>query len=363
MTTYSSEQLARIYLHEIVHLHGMPVSIISDQGTQFTLQFWRTVQRKLGTKVELSTAFHPYMDRQFEHTIQILEDMLRDCVIDFGGSWDQFLMLAEFTYNNRYQSMDERVLLRVSPMKGLMRFGKKAKLSPRYIGTFEILGRVGEVAYRLPLPPSLSRVHSVFHDSMLRKYYGDPSLVLDFRSVQLDNDLTYVEESVAILDKQVWKLRLKNIPSVRGHWRDSVLVVAVFKSSLECLRGFKPIVTIKPEIEPIVSTKEHKRFERWWKTYKASRPAGATQLTWTRRDELCNEFEHLRHGGMIVSEYAINVMELFHHASPLVSAERDMKVEEIEYGQNGEFKLMLECLLEGGNKEQNALVEHLENSL
>ncbi|XP_070019637.1 uncharacterized protein [Nicotiana sylvestris] len=97
--------------------------------------------------------------------------------------------------------VDERVLLHVSPMKGVMSFVKKGKFSPRYVGPFEVLERVGEVAYRLVLPPSLLGIHLVFHVSMLRKYYKDPSHVLDFRSVQNDNGLTYVEELVAFLDR------------------------------------------------------------------------------------------------------------------------------------------------------------------
>ncbi|XP_070045605.1 uncharacterized protein [Nicotiana tomentosiformis] len=100
-------------------------------------------------------------------------------------------------------------------MKGVMRLGKKGKFSPRYIGPFEILEKVGKVAYNLALPPSLSAVHSVFHFSMLQKYYGDLSHVLDFSTVQLDEDLTYVEELVVILDRQVQKLRSKNIASVK----------------------------------------------------------------------------------------------------------------------------------------------------
>ncbi|XP_070042605.1 uncharacterized protein [Nicotiana tomentosiformis] len=95
----------------------------------------------------------------------------------------------------------DQVLLRVSPMKGVMRFGKKGKLSPRYFRTFEILERIGEVAYKLFLPLSLSAVHPVFHVSMLQKYYGDLSHVLDFSTVQLDKDLTYIEVPVAILDR------------------------------------------------------------------------------------------------------------------------------------------------------------------
>ncbi|XP_070005398.1 uncharacterized protein [Nicotiana sylvestris] len=103
-TTYSSERLAGIFIREIVRLHGVLVSIISDRGTQFISQFWRAVQRELGTRVELSTAFHPQTDGQSEHTIQILEDMLHACVIDFRGSWDEFLPLSKLAYNNSYQS-------------------------------------------------------------------------------------------------------------------------------------------------------------------------------------------------------------------------------------------------------------------
>ncbi|XP_070024907.1 uncharacterized protein [Nicotiana sylvestris] len=100
-------------------------------------------------------------------------------------------------------TVGESVFLWISPMKGVMRFGKKSKLSPRYIRPFEILERVGEVAYRLALPPSLLAVHLVFHVSMLQKYHIDLSYVLDFSSVQLDKDMIYEEESVAILARQV----------------------------------------------------------------------------------------------------------------------------------------------------------------
>ncbi|XP_070010941.1 uncharacterized protein [Nicotiana sylvestris] len=109
----------------------------------------------------------------------------------------------------------EKVLLKVSPMKGVMRFVKKGKLILRYIGPFEVLERIGEVAYRLALPASLSSVHILFHVSMLRKYVGDTSHVLDCNMIRLDGDLTYDVEPVAILDRQVQKLRSKNIASVK----------------------------------------------------------------------------------------------------------------------------------------------------
>jgi len=180
----------------------------------------------MGTKVQLSIAFHPQTDGQSDKTIQILEDMLRACVMDFGVSWSKFLPLVEFAYNNSYQASiemapyealygwkcrspvcwfevgekrlmgleliqitsekievirnklktaqsrqksyaDKRrrdleflvgdcVFLKVSPTKGVFRFGKKGKLSPRFIGPYEILERVEAVAYRLVLPPNLS---------------------------------------------------------------------------------------------------------------------------------------------------------------------------------------------------------------
>jgi len=111
--------------------------------------------------------------------------------------------------------MGEKVLLKVSSMKGIMRFGKRGKLSPRFIGPFEVLRRVGEVAYELALPPNLLGVHPIFHVSMLRKYHADQSHVLYFRTVQLDNSLGYEEEPVAIVDKQVRQLRSKRISAVK----------------------------------------------------------------------------------------------------------------------------------------------------
>ncbi|XP_070025282.1 uncharacterized protein [Nicotiana sylvestris] len=113
----------------------------------------------------------------------------------------------------------EKVLLKVSPMKGVMRFWKKCKLSARFIGPFEVLRRIGEVAYELALSPSLSSEHPVFHVSMLRKYIGDPSHVLNIRTVQLDGYLTYDMEPMAILESQVRKLRSKDIASVKVKWR------------------------------------------------------------------------------------------------------------------------------------------------
>jgi len=126
--TYSAEDYARLYIQEIVRLHGVPLSIISDRGAQFTTHFWRSFQKGLGTQVNLSTAFHPQTDGQAERTIQTVEDMLRASVLDFKGSWDQHLPLIEFAYNNNFQAS-----IQMAPYEAL--YGRKCR-SP--IGWFEL---------------------------------------------------------------------------------------------------------------------------------------------------------------------------------------------------------------------------------
>ena len=98
------DKLAKIYVNEIVARHGVPISIVSDRDGRFTSNFWKSFQEELGTKLHMSTAFHPQTDGQSERTIQTLEDMLRACMIDFGGNWDDHLPLVEFAYNNSYHA-------------------------------------------------------------------------------------------------------------------------------------------------------------------------------------------------------------------------------------------------------------------
>ncbi|GJT13402.1 putative reverse transcriptase domain-containing protein [Tanacetum coccineum] len=256
---YKTEKLARIYINEIVARHGMPVSIISDRDGRFASHFWQALQEALGTKLHMSTAYHPETDGQSECIIQTLEDMLRACVMDFGGSWDTHLPLVEFSYNNSYHmsvkcapfealygrkcrspviwtevgesqligpelvqettekifqiqerlktarsrqksyadkrrkplefKVGDRVLLKVSPWKGVVRFGKKGKLAPRYVGPFEIVECVGPVAYRLKLPQELSCVHDTFHVSNLKKCLAEPDVQVPLDEIEIDENL------------------------------------------------------------------------------------------------------------------------------------------------------------------------------
>ncbi|GKD20110.1 putative reverse transcriptase domain-containing protein [Tanacetum coccineum] len=98
------EELRKLYMKEIVTRHGVPVSIISDRDGRFTSLFWKALNKALGTRLDMSTAYHPETDGQSERTIQTLEDMLRACVLDFGKNWDRHLPLVEFSYNNSYHT-------------------------------------------------------------------------------------------------------------------------------------------------------------------------------------------------------------------------------------------------------------------
>ncbi|GJR31722.1 putative reverse transcriptase domain-containing protein [Tanacetum coccineum] len=117
---YKTEKLAKIYVNEIVARHGVPVSIISDRDGRFTSHLWQAFQKALGTRLDMSTAYHPQTDGQSEHTIQTLEDMLRACVMDFGGSWDTHLPLIEFSYNNSYHTS-----IKCAPFEAL--YGRKCR--------------------------------------------------------------------------------------------------------------------------------------------------------------------------------------------------------------------------------------------
>ena len=116
--------------------------------------------------------------------------------------------------------MGDCIFLKVAPMKGVMRFGKKGKLSPRYIGPFEILEMIGKVACKLALPSELSAVHNVFHVSMLRKYISHPSHVLVSEPIEVQEDLTYEEQPVQIQDRKDKELHNKVIPLVKVLWRN-----------------------------------------------------------------------------------------------------------------------------------------------
>ncbi|GJX41762.1 putative reverse transcriptase domain-containing protein [Tanacetum coccineum] len=239
--TDSMERLIRLYMKEVVTRHGIPVSIICDRDGRFMSNFWMSFQKALGTRLDMSIAYHPQTDGQRERTIQTLEDMLRAWVIDFGNVlWSrnhsrttekivqiksriQAARDRQKSYANMRRKplefqVGDKVMLKVSPWKGVIRFGKRGKLNPRYIGPFKVLAKVETVAYRLELPQQLSRVHSTFQVSNLKKCLSDESLVISLDEIHIDDKLHFVEEPVEIIDREVKRLKQSRIPIIKVRW-------------------------------------------------------------------------------------------------------------------------------------------------
>nr|GEW46567.1 putative polyprotein [Tanacetum cinerariifolium] len=248
----------------------------------------KTLQKVLGTQLNLSTAYHLEMEGQRERTIQTLEDMLRACIIDFGSNWDRHLPLVEFFYNNNYHAsikaapfeafygrkcrspvywsevgdsqltdpelirettekivqiknwlqtarrrqksyadvrckpmefeVGDMVMLKVSPWKGVIRFEKRGKLSPRYVGPFKIIERISPIAYKLELPDKLCGIYNTIHVSNLKKCMEDENLVIPLEEIQLNDKLHFIKEPVEIMDREVKQLKQSRIPIVKVRW-------------------------------------------------------------------------------------------------------------------------------------------------
>ncbi|GJT62251.1 reverse transcriptase domain-containing protein [Tanacetum coccineum] len=257
---YSTEKLAKIYIDEIVARHGVPVSIILDRDGRFTSRCWQTVQKALGTRLDMSMTYHPQTDGQSKRTIQALEDMLRACVIDFGGRWDVHLPLAEFSYNNSYQSsircapfealygrkcrspilwaeiresslirlelvqeMTNKVVLIKEKLKAARDHQKSYADNRRKPLEFKVRDRVmlkvsPWKAYRLRLHEELSGVHDTFHVSNLKKCLADASLRVPLDAIKVDKTLCFVEEPVEIMDRDVKRLKRSKISLVKVRW-------------------------------------------------------------------------------------------------------------------------------------------------
>nr|GEY66297.1 hypothetical protein [Tanacetum cinerariifolium] len=235
----------------------------------------------LGTNLDMSTAYHPQTDGQSNRTIQTLEDMLRACVVDFGSSWDHHLPLVEFSYNNSYHAsikaapyealyrqkcrspksytyrrtkplefeVGDMVLLKVSPWKGVMRFRKNKKLSPCYIRPFNILARVGHVAYTLELPEELKGIHSTFHVLNLKKCLAKGNIAVPIDEIQLDDKLHMIEEPVEVVDRKVKRLKQSRIPIVKVRWNSQRGPEFTWEHEDEIKKNYPHLFTSKDEVK------------------------------------------------------------------------------------------------------------------
>nr|GEV00554.1 putative reverse transcriptase domain-containing protein [Tanacetum cinerariifolium] len=180
------EKLAKLYLKEVVARHGIPVSIICDRDHRFASRFWRTLQKALGSVVH-------------------------QCVGMKLGSFTSPRKPMEF-------QVGDKVMLKVSPWKWVVCFGKRGKLNPRYVGPFKVVARVGSIDYKLDLLKELSRVHNTFHVSNLNKCYANEPLAVPLDGLHFDDKLQFVEENVEIMDREVKRSRNSRVPIFKVRW-------------------------------------------------------------------------------------------------------------------------------------------------
>ncbi|GKE23395.1 putative reverse transcriptase domain-containing protein [Tanacetum coccineum] len=231
--TDSMENLTQLYLKEIVCRHGVPVSIISYRDSRFASGFWRSLQKALGTDVNMSTTYHPETDSQSERTIQTLEDIyhasikvapfealygrkcrLPICWSEVGDS--QLTGPVMIRDNKERLSKSRTVCCHIKVDK--KSYAKRGKLSQWYVGPFKVIDRVGPVAYKLELLDELRGIHNTFHVLNLKKCLVDENLIIPLEDIQLDDKLHFIEEPVEIMDREMKQLRQIQIPIVKVRW-------------------------------------------------------------------------------------------------------------------------------------------------
>ncbi|KAA0043132.1 ty3-gypsy retrotransposon protein [Cucumis melo var. makuwa] len=236
-STYTASKWAQLYMSEIVRLHGVPVSIVFDRDARFTSKFWKGLQTAMGTRLDFNTTFHPQTDGQTERLNQVLEDMLRfsgyidiapfealygKCCrspVCWGEVGEERLMgpeLVQYT-NEAIPKIRSRMQTAQSRQKSYADVRRKDLEFD--VGDKVFLKVAPMKAYRLALPPSLLAVHDVFHVSMLRKYVPDPSHVVDYEPLEIDENLSYTKQPVEVLAREVKMLRNREIPLVKVLWR------------------------------------------------------------------------------------------------------------------------------------------------
>nr|GEX67289.1 reverse transcriptase domain-containing protein [Tanacetum cinerariifolium] len=210
------EKLTRQYLKKVVSMHGVPISIISDRDGRFTIKA-APFEALYGRKCRSPICWAEVGDRQLTG-LEIIHETTEKIVqikSHIPASRDRQKSYANVRRKPLEFQVGDKVMLKVSPWKGVIRFGKQGKLNPRYIRPFKILEKVGTITYRLELPEQSSRVHSTFYVSKLKKRMVDEPLVIPMDEIQVDDKLNFIEEPVEIMDREVKRLKQSRISIVK----------------------------------------------------------------------------------------------------------------------------------------------------
>ncbi|GJR60340.1 putative reverse transcriptase domain-containing protein [Tanacetum coccineum] len=242
------DELARLYLNKIVARHGIPASIICDRDGRFTSNFWKSFQKALVKHLPLAefsynNSYHasikaaPYevlYGRKCRSPVywaevreaqltgpKLIQETTENIVLikqRMQAAQDRQKSYADRKRKPMEYEVGDRVMLKVSPWKVVVRFGKRGKLNPRYVEPFKVLAKVGKVAYKLELPQELSIVHHTFHVSNLKKCYADEPLVMPLEGIHVDGKLQFMEEPVEIIEREIKRLKRSWIPLVKVRW-------------------------------------------------------------------------------------------------------------------------------------------------
>nr|GEW93702.1 putative reverse transcriptase domain-containing protein [Tanacetum cinerariifolium] len=240
--TNPMDKLTRIYLKEVVMRHGILVSIISDRDPRFVSNLWRSLQNAL-VEFSYNNSYHAtikavplealygrkcrspvYWTEVGEAQIlgpELIQETTKKIVQikqRMQAARDRQNSYADLKCKPMEFQVGDKVMLKVSPWKGVVRFGKRGKLNPRYVGPFKVLERIRDVAYKLDLPEELSRVHNTFHVSNLKKCHADEPLAVPLDGLHFDDKLYFVEKPVEIVNREVKRLKQSQIPLVKVRW-------------------------------------------------------------------------------------------------------------------------------------------------
>nr|GEY40348.1 retrotransposable element Tf2 [Tanacetum cinerariifolium] len=237
------EKLMKLCMKELVTRHGVPVFIISDHDGRFTSLFWQALHKALGTRLDMSTAYHPETDGFAIEALYGQKCRSPVCWAEVGDAQltgpeiihettEKIIQIKSRIQAARDQQksypdlkrkpMDfqvgDRVMLKVLPWKGVVRFSKRGKLNPRYIRPFKVLSKFEDVAYRLELLQQLSQVHNTFYVLNLKKCLSDESLVIPLDELRIDDKLHFIEKPAKIMDREIKQLKRSRIPIIKVRW-------------------------------------------------------------------------------------------------------------------------------------------------
>nr|GFC31875.1 putative reverse transcriptase domain-containing protein [Tanacetum cinerariifolium] len=202
------DKLARIYLKEVITRHVIPVSIICNRDPRFASNFWRLLQNALVGEAQILGP--ELIQKTTEKIVQIKKRM--------QVARDRQKSYVELKHKAMKFQVGDKVMLKVSPWKGVVRFRKRGKLNPKYAGPFKVLEKIRKVAYKLELPEELSRVHNTFYVSNLKKCHADEPLAVLLDGLHFDDKPHLVEEPIEIVDREVKRLKRSRIPLVNVRW-------------------------------------------------------------------------------------------------------------------------------------------------